>query len=548
MRRDKPQADSDPSAQEASFEIMDDAPLTLRRPLSRIGNYAYAAIWPYTRMRLAQTVSELGDPIEHNPPITHHERRLCIVRNDGKIFGDGTNAFDGLGVAVALKEMPPDEKLWSGKGVKAFAAFERHEPAKVFEQVVDVVDRFIDFDRSLADQGTMSELVACYILATWFLDAFNVIGFVWPNGESGSGKTQLLTLIAEMGYLGQVILAGGSYASLRDLADYGATLCFDDAENLADAKRTDPDKRALLLAGNRRGNTVSVKEPVGNREWRTRYVNTFCPRTFSAIRVPDKVLASRTIVIPLIRTPDKYRADADPLDYALWPHDRRTLIDSLWSIALENLCDLATFESRINKSSRLSGRNLEPWRAILAVAAWLDENGAEGLYKRLDNLSVSYQQQRRGVETDDLTILVIRALSVCLDCDVVTLCDGCDVCPESSDQKTFILTADIAKAAIKIADDEELDITPDSRRIGLIMRRQRFDHGDQAGTHKKGWKVSKRAVARLVQTYGLVTTSDTHGSNVTKVTEGHNVTFGGVDTEVELAEGNKLAWYAQTSF
>jgi len=47
--------------------------------------------------------------------------------------------------------------------------------------------------------------------------------------------------------------AGGSFASLRDLADYGATLAFDDAELLAESGKGDPDKRALLLAGNRRG-------------------------------------------------------------------------------------------------------------------------------------------------------------------------------------------------------------------------------------------------------------------------------------------------------
>jgi hypothetical protein len=151
--------------------------------------------------------------------------------------------------------------------------------AKYSTQVAAIVDRFIDFDRSFAPQQAMAELVACCILSTWFLEAFNVIGFLWPNGESGSGKTQLLTLIAELSYLGQLILAGGSFASLRELADYGATLCFDDAENLAD-KRADPDKRTLLLAGNRRGNAITVKEPTGERGWQTRYINTFCPSVF----------------------------------------------------------------------------------------------------------------------------------------------------------------------------------------------------------------------------------------------------------------------------
>jgi hypothetical protein len=189
-----------------------------------------------------------------------------------------------------------------------------------------------------------------------FLDAFTVIGFLWPNGDRGSGKTQLLNIVTELAYLGETILAGGSYACLRDLADYGATLAFDDAENLSDPKRTDPDKRALLLAGNRKGNTVPVKEPGPNGTWHTRHVNTFCARLFSAIRLPDTVLASRAIVVPLIRPPDPYRANADPLDYAAWPEDRDKLKDDLWALALANLPEMPAYVSQVNNVSQGSGR------------------------------------------------------------------------------------------------------------------------------------------------------------------------------------------------
>jgi len=146
-------------------------------------------------------------------------------------------------------------------------------PAEIFRKVVAVVDRFIDFDRSLGNQSSVSELIACYTIATWFLDAFNVAGYIWPTGERGSGKTQLLTLICDMAYLGQVVLASGTMATLRDLADYGAFLGFDDAENFTNAKQSDPDKRTLLLAGNRRGNAISLKESIpGQKAWRTRFV------------------------------------------------------------------------------------------------------------------------------------------------------------------------------------------------------------------------------------------------------------------------------------
>ncbi len=168
---------------------------------------------------------------------------------------------------------------------------------------------------------------------------------------------------------------------------------------------------------------ATLKEPDGERGWRTRHVNTFCMRAFSATQLPDRVLGSRSIILPLIRTANSYRANADPLDYELWPHDRRTLLDSLWSMALANLTDLQTYEAKVNRTASLTGRNLEPWRASLAVAAWLQDKGVSGLYERLSRLSVQYQSERQKVSTDDVVVLVIRALCVCLDCDVVTLCD-----------------------------------------------------------------------------------------------------------------------------
>jgi len=53
--------------------------------------------------------------------------------------------------------------------------------------VVAVVNRYIDFDHSLADQQTMCALVGCYILATWFLDAFTVIGYLRPTSSRPTG-------------------------------------------------------------------------------------------------------------------------------------------------------------------------------------------------------------------------------------------------------------------------------------------------------------------------------------------------------------------------
>src|SRR5262249_51154681 len=143
-------------------------------------------------------------------------------------------------------------------------------------------------------------------------------------------------VVTETAYLGHLILAGSSFPTLRDMADYGATIGFDDAEAVMDVRRGDPDKRTLLLAGNRRGATIAVKEMQGDR-WVTRHVGTFCPRLFSAINLPDLVLASRTIIVPLVRSGDEKRTKASVGDPKQWPCDRRRLVDDLWAVGLAHL-------------------------------------------------------------------------------------------------------------------------------------------------------------------------------------------------------------------
>ena len=512
-----------------TVELLDASPALITRPLALIDGTSYAATWLHVRVIKTETTDKQGNVIKLNPPRITSERRLFVVRNDGQIFGDGGNQpLEAIGAEVRLPEAPPSDRLWSSRAVQAYANGQRPDPANVFNRVVDTVDRFIDFDKSLAGQRTMVELIGCYIFATWQMDAFNVAGFLWPNGDRGSGKTQLLVAICELAYLGQVILSGGSFASLRDMADMGATLAFDDAEGLSDPRKTDPDKRALLLAGNRRGNTVPVKESSGDRTWRTRYVNTFCPRLFSATRLPDPILASRTIVVPLIRTPDKYRANADPLEYSLWPHDRRKLIDDLWALGLAHLPEFPAYEREVNDLSQLAGRNLEPWRALLAVALWLERRGVKGLWQRMDQLSMNYQRERVDLEPSDLTALVIRALVRIILGDVGDVSDVSDV-----SKVTLLETAQITEAVIQEARETEADIEPDyitSRRVGRVLSKMRFKKNDK--NTAKGWQIATSDLRRWAASYGVILPDDvslenattlpgnvTNATNVTNVTE-----------------------------
>jgi hypothetical protein len=395
-------------------DLLDAAPDILRRPLGLVAGRAYAATWLYLKTTVCQEIDERGNVVTYDPPLVRHTHVPAVVRDDGKLFSDGpvpgASPLAELGVEVRLPCPLPPGKGWSGAGVKRFARGERPDVADVFQRVMLVVDRHIDFKRSLNDQHTMCELVACYVLMSYLLDAFSVVGYLWPNGDKGSGKTHFLAVLTELAYLGQLVLAGGSYASLRDLADYGATLAFDDAEAIMDVRRADPDKRALLLAGNRRGATVTIKEQEGER-WVTRFIHTFCPRAFSAIRLPDDVLGSRTIIVPLVRSEDPERARSDPLGHATWPTDRRQLLDDLWAVGLTALPELVACDTRAAADSGMVGRELEPWRSIFAVALWLEErHGITGLFDRMKKLAEAYRSERTDLEASDPARVAVRAL------------------------------------------------------------------------------------------------------------------------------------------
>jgi len=452
---------------------------------------AYATSWVYVNHTENPKAGEVA------------MQQLAVVRSDGVGFCDVEEPdflpLSRLGVSLDLPELPPSSSLWSARGMVSYIQGERSSPTEIFSQLVGVVNQFIDFSHSLADQKSMCELVALFILATWFLEAFDVVGYLWPNGERGSGKTILLLLIARLAFLGLFTSASGSFASIRDLAECGATLCFDDAELLTDPRKSNPDLAALLLSGNHRDNLVTLKGPNPPRGWKTRFVNTFAFRAFSAIRIPDPVLASRTIIIPLVRTVDRTRDKLDPLDDGCWTIPPRQLVDRLWALAVENLPFLRTWFLYVGDYASLHGRALQPWRGILAVAAWLESKGITDLWSRMDRLSVVYQEEKLSLELSDLTILVIRAVAqVAISA----------ICANSAIQNGFVVTAkEVSAAASKIADQEDLDMPLEylsSRTVGRILAKLRLREivRPQGRGSRRRW-ISHPDLISLLQAYNL---------------------------------------------
>lgn len=507
-----------PKAAAPTIELLDGAPAMLSRPLAIVDGHAYAATWLWTQTTTRETLDKKsGDVVRHDPPIVSHGRQLIIICDDGTVYEP--NNMENLPIRINLLDIPQEDKLWRTRGVKEYRAGKRPDYAGVFTRTVMVYQRFIDFAHSFAGQDEMSELSACFSLITWFLDAFTVTSYPWPNGERGSGKTHWGTCWANTSYLGMVVLASGSFAALRDLADYGATLLFDDAENLADAKRTDPEKRALLLAGNRRGAVVPIKVPAPDgRAWETRWINAYCPRGFTAISLPDPVLGSRSIRLPLVRTSDAKKGNADPVDFKRWPCDQRQLQDDLWATALALQPEAAEIWAELDDETELIGREFEPWRPILAVARLFERHGVEGLEERMRMTMRAYQEEKADVDLGDRATHVIKAIlyqqAGDRASDTLDVTDMSDIFPDGL-AEIKVETSKLETTIKSIGGDEGFNtewVSP--VKIGRKLKALRFQKGRNPQTRKRErfWTISADVFIGLCQAYGVVRT-------ITKKTE-----------------------------
>src|SRR5262249_32130911 len=149
---------------------------------------------------------------------------------------------------------------------------------------------------------------------------------------------------------------------------------------------------------------------------------------------------------------------------------RPHLVDDLWALGLAHLRELPAHDRQAAESIELMGRNLDPWRPILAVAHWLQEqHDVLGLFARMKKLASTYQLERAEFEEADKTRVLFRAL--------LQLSEGW---PGAASHN--VQPKDVAEAMNAIAKAEDLTDSDKAfttaRRVGWLLKRQRFRRPD----------------------------------------------------------------------
>jgi hypothetical protein len=531
--------------------VLERLPRRLDRPLVRVAEHAYVVTWL---------------PVEEQPGGEVAER-LVVVREDGQMFGlDPQQPLAQAGVWLRLGDPLDEERRWASFPAMAYANGKRPDLADVFDRLTRVYDTFLDFALSLGTQRRMCRLMALSSLATWFCAEFDNASYFQSTGDWGSGKTKLLEVWTWTAYLGELVTAGSSFATLRDIADMGGALGVDDAEFLSDLKRVDPHVRELVLSGHKRNRSVIlVKEQQADGRWVTRRSRTFSPRAFSAIRLPDAVLGSRTIVIPLIRSNDPKKADLGVDPAQNWPCDREQLLGDLWAIGLMLQTEArAAWDTIASQDLGVHGRDAEPWRPLLAVAQLLEDHGVVGVIGDLKAVLQAYMGERGDlVHGDDLSRLIVQVLrrmghdpaAWSPDSDGDTTPRG-DTNKEGVNGLKCVLrveakkVSDAVKAVRRDAAEDapdgrdeatfELDSWPSPDQIGRALTRLRITEKRRSGRQR--YRVlSREHLDRLISGHGGDTSFEAVDPLNTSVTTDPSVTSDGVESEPPPGTRRKAA-------
>jgi hypothetical protein len=282
------------------------------------------------------------------------------------------------------------------------------DPAELFANLSGQIASFIDFP--IGREVGITATLSLWTLLTYVYHAWLAVPYLYVGGPAGSGKSRVFEVLSRLVFRPLVSSSLTGPSLFRTLNDRGGTLLLDEAERLRQGN--DPGTSELvsmLLAGYKRGGQATRLELVGD-SYRTLTFDVFGPKALACIDGLPPALASRCIPVVMFRAPPgsdkpRKRIDADP---ASW----QRLRDDLHAIALEYGQKWLELAQRSDVCpATMSGRDYELWQPLLALAAWFESLGVEGLRKIVEDHALSTVESNRDDQTPDADETLLRILA-----------------------------------------------------------------------------------------------------------------------------------------
>jgi len=163
-----------------------------------------------------------------------------------------------------------------------------------------------------------------------------------------------------------------------------------------------------------------------------------------------------------------------------------------------HLPTLPSYDKQAVRMAKLSGRALQPWRAILATALWLEEKGVEGLYGRMTQVIEDYSSDNLLASMTGHRTIVVRALRRLADRQ------------RRSDRTREVFqfqTTDLWHVINEVARDDGEEPGEEgyisTKSLGWRLRRLRLRRPEGRNSSGKEWIVTETELERLEVALGL---------------------------------------------
>jgi hypothetical protein len=212
-------------------------------------------------------------------------------------------------------------------------------------------------DYIVLDDERIYDVIASYIVMTYFYDVFTAVPILYFHGPAGSGKTRANITTTYMCRRG-IFVADPSDATLYRMIDALKPVTGIDESILSEKARR------IIAAGYKKGAAVPRAEP-SSRGIALRFFDTVAPRVFSFEHPPSSgYLIQRCILINMLKA--KPRKTFDPL-----PDEFKGIREILYYLRLTKLPDILDARDKAFKildEKGVWGRDAEIWAPVLAAA------------------------------------------------------------------------------------------------------------------------------------------------------------------------------------
>lgn len=214
--------------------------------------------------------------------------------------------------------------------------------------------------------------LALWTMHTYLYEAFDATGYLSITGKYQSGKSNLLTLLANLSFRGKILTSITPATVFRTVDAEQPTMGIDEAQKLlSTAERSEAAEEimSILRGGYKKGSYVDRCEG----ESRTvRRFTTYGPKMLAATEVFETMLADRCIQIHTERRP---KTDVAPQQFLVSLHQQRwqEMRNRLYCWALTHCFEVAASRDRAmaaalaHPGGDIRDRRLENWLPVLTV-------------------------------------------------------------------------------------------------------------------------------------------------------------------------------------